>query len=85
MEMMEVNESLMDLQFDPDPAIADRTTARISDLEQELNTELVEYTTSFDRADTDQKENLLLKIKDIYYRQKYLLRIHNSLNKFASR
>jgi molecular chaperone HscB len=85
MQMMEVNEALMELEFDPDQSVLDRTKVQIDGIEEELNSELSALTGHFDEQNTGEKENLLLKIKDIYYRQKYLLRIRDSLNKFASR
>ena len=85
MEMMEVNEALMELEFEPDEAVLNNTTSQVNAIEEELKGDLNSLTTQFDTADEVEKENLLLKIKDIYYRQKYLLRIRESLNKFASR
>lgn len=85
MEMMEINEALMELEFEPDPAIIENTGKQIFEIESALNTELLSYTSLFDEQSGAEKETLLLKIKDIYYRQKYLLRIRESLNKFASR
>lgn len=85
MEMMEINEALMELEFEADPAVIENTEKQISEIESALNTELLNYTSLFDQQSGAEKETLLLKIKDIYYRQKYLLRIRESLNKFASR
>lgn len=85
MEMMEINEALMELEFEPDAAIIENTEKQILEIESALNTELLSYTRLFDEQSGAEKETLLLKIKDIYYRQKYLLRIRESLNKFASR
>ena len=85
MEMMEVNEALMELEFEPDTTVLENTTKQISTIEEGLKVELDSLTTAFDAQNKDGKESLLLRIKDIYYRQKYLLRIRESLNKFASR
>jgi len=86
MEMMDVNEALMELEFDADPEALASAGEQVSGIGQELETELLILTNQYDRVDsTDEKESLLLKIKDIYYRQKYLLRIRESLNRFASR
>lgn len=85
MEMMEVNEALMELEFEPDPAVLENTSKQIAVIEEEILSELDGFTRAFDEGKVDEKENLLLRIKDLYYRQKYLLRIRDSLNKFASR
>ena len=85
MEMMDINEALMELEFEADATILDNTQKQISAVELHLQNDLKTFTHQFDSKNTDDKETLLLKIKDIYYRQKYLLRIRESLNKFASR
>ena len=84
MDMMEVNEALMELEFEPDPAVLESTRQQINNTEEGLNTYLSELTTEFGQQVPEEKEKLLLKIKDIYYRQKYLLRIRESLSKFAT-
>lgn len=85
MEMMDVNEDLMELEFEADPDAVKNISDRVSIIEEGLLAELESFTRAFDEAKGDDRENLLLKIKDLYYRQKYLLRIRDSLNKFASR
>lgn len=85
MEMMEVNEALMDLEFDNDSAALSEITKKVDEMEQFLSVELEETSAKFEPANPDEQQALLLKIKDIWYRQKYLLRIRESLNRFASR
>ena len=85
MEMMEVNEALMELEMEPDEQVLASTLKQIEEIEADLKSDLSLLTTGFDTKDAASKETLLLRIKDIYYRQKYLLRIRESLNKFASR
>ncbi len=85
MEMMEVNEALMEMEFESDPVNLERITAQVDDMERGLSDELEEYTHRFDSVNTEEEQTLLLKIKDIWYRQKYLLRIRESLNRFATR
>jgi len=85
MDMMEVNEALMELEFDDDPSALERIRNDVSNIEKSLFDELYRYTTQFDAEANPQNKTILLKIKDIWYRQKYLLRIRESLNKFATR
>jgi molecular chaperone HscB len=85
MEMMEVNEALMDLEFEIDPALLNQITEKIAAMEQDLLAELQDATRKFDTANTDAQQEIVQKIIDIWYRQKYLLRIRESLNRFASR
>jgi molecular chaperone HscB len=85
MEMMEVNEALMDLEFEADPVVLEQITAKVGEMEKVLFDELKQFILGFDVANAADQQSLLLKIKDIWYRQKYLLRIRESLNRFASR
>lgn len=85
MEMMEVNEALMDLEFENDSTLLNQITEKIAAMEQDLFAELQDATRKFDIATTDAQQEIVKKIKDIWYRQKYLLRIRESLNRFASR
>lgn len=85
MEMMEVNEALMELEFEPDAVVLENTSKQIAVIEEGILSELDAFTRAFDEGKEGEKENFLLKIKDLYYRQKYLLRIRESLNKFATR
>jgi molecular chaperone HscB len=81
MDMMEVNEALMDLEFDPDPVKLDSVKTQISTLENQLDNELEALTTTFDQQDGEAQEAPLKAIKDLYYRNKYLQRIKESLAK----
>jgi molecular chaperone HscB len=81
MEMMDVNEALMELQFEPDPEKLASITAEISAIEKSLLDELSALTTAFDTQDASEQETTLKAIKDLYYRNKYLYRIRESLAK----
>jgi len=81
MEMMEVNEALMDLQFDPDEARMSQVKQEIDNIEASLNQELESLAAAYDHQDSDAQETTLLSIKDLYYRSKYLYRIRESLSK----
>ena len=85
MDMMDVNEALMEQEFDADPMVVDKIKNQVTDIEKSLFEELKQYTDIFDKEPKQDHESTLLKIKDIWYRQKYLLRIRDSLNKFAIR
>jgi molecular chaperone HscB len=79
MEMMEVNEALMELTFDKDAAKLDTLKNEVSAIENNLNSELELLTNQFDAALIDTRANFLPPIKDLYYRNKYLLRLKESL------
>lgn len=81
MEMMDVNEALMDLQFDPDAERLLVVKKEIGDIEGKLNQESAMLAASYDTQDPEAQEATLLAIKDLYYRSKYLYRIRESLSK----
>ncbi len=85
MEMMEVNEAIMELEFNPDDAKFEELTNQISDIENSLSNDLEVLTSSFDTSDAVDQENSLKAIKDIFYRTKYLWRIKESLIKIKSK
>ncbi|MBU0696996.1 MAG: Fe-S protein assembly co-chaperone HscB [Bacteroidetes bacterium] len=85
MEMMDVNEAIMELEMEEDEEQAKKVLTDVDDFDKSLNAEFQEAVKKFEQlAEQDQKA-LLLKIKDIWYRKKYLLRIRESINKFATR
>ncbi len=84
MEMMDVNEALMDLEFEPDPSKIAIIKNQVNDLEQDLAKELANLTSTFDKASIDLQENLLIAIKDIYFRNKYLWRIKESITRISA-
>ncbi|WP_158827645.1 Fe-S protein assembly co-chaperone HscB [Mucilaginibacter lacusdianchii] len=82
MEMMDINERLMEV--DDAQQLAEITT-EVLEVENNLNSELLALTADYETLNNTAKENRLNSIADIYYRQKYLLRIKESLATFASR
>jgi molecular chaperone HscB len=81
MEMMDVNEALMELEFDADAAKREGLTKDISAIEAQLTNEFSSLTAQFDSASTAEQQPILAAIKDLYYRNKYLLRLKESLGK----
>lgn len=82
MDMMDVNEALMEMEFDHDELKLAQLSTQIDEMELSLFDELKRYTDESDLKEGADSESILLKIKDIWYRQKYLMRIRESLNKF---
>lgn len=80
-EMMDVNEVLMDLQFGKNEAKLKKVEADIQQIEQNLDAELAGFTKDFENLTLEQQEQNLIKIKDIYYRGNYVLRLKDSLTK----
>ena len=60
-------------------------TNEVLSIEGDLTDELETLTAGYEQLDDRAKESKLNDIANIYFRQKYLLRIKESLNTFASR
>ena len=82
MEMMDINERLMEVENAEQ--LADVTGEMLA-VEGDINEEMAELTNGYEGLDNTAKESRLIDIANIYYRQKYLLRIKDSLNTFAAR
>jgi molecular chaperone HscB len=82
MEMMEINERLMEAD---DAMELGRITAEVLAIESDMNDKLTELTSDYTQLDHTAQQEKRIKIADIYYRQKYLLRIKESLDTFAAR
>ena len=85
LEMMEVNEALMELEFDANEQQIKEAGCKVKALEDALDLELNTQTEAFTNAIESDQNHILKQIKDIWYRKKYLLRIRESINKFATR
>ncbi|GGH24005.1 Fe-S protein assembly co-chaperone HscB [Mucilaginibacter phyllosphaerae] len=82
MEMMDLNERLMEIENAGQLGEISAEVAAIEgDMAEELNNLTKDYTTLNDTA----KASRLNDVANIYYRQKYLLRIKESLDTFAAR
>jgi molecular chaperone HscB len=82
MEMMDINERLMEID---DAEQLGHLTAEVLAIEGDIDESIAGFTADYDKLDDTAKESRLNDIADCYYRQKYLLRIKESLNTFASR
>jgi molecular chaperone HscB len=82
MEMMDINERMMEVD---DAHELGAITGEVLAIEGDMNEELEALTADYAGLDDAAKESRLIAIADIYYRQKYLLRIKESLDTFASR
>jgi len=82
MEMMDINERLMEI--DNAGQLADLTNEVLA-VEDDIKQKLAAATDGYGKLDDTAKESRLNDIAGCYYRQKYLLRIKQSLNTFAAR
>jgi len=82
MEMMDINERLMEVD---DAQQLAAVTSEVLAIEGDINDKLTELTADYAQLDHTAQESRLNKIAEIYFRQKYLLRIKESLDTFAAR
>ncbi len=84
MEMMDVNEALMELEFDTDANTLSSTIDSIKKLSisiySEVEPDMMKYVKGSDEA-----KEILTKVKEYYLKNKYLLRIKEKIDTFADR
>jgi len=76
MEMMDLNEALMELQFGEDPDLKDRVVGDIGKIKTDISTEAQGAMSAWDK---DQEPSHLDVIRDYYLKMKYLKRIEEKL------
>ena len=81
MDMMDINEGLMELEFDFDAGKYAATEQAVAGLENNLETDIQPVLAAW--TDADGTGAQLLRVRDIYLKKRYLLRIRENLSKFA--
>jgi molecular chaperone HscB len=81
MEMMDINEALMELEFGPDSAIYDQALADVERVEEDLQASVQPLLQGWS---PDSEAADLESIRIYYFKRKYLLRIKEKLFTFAS-
>ena len=84
MEMMDLNEQLMELEFDMDDGIVAKVGKELDERQSELLKIITPFTDDLSNLDEEERAKELKKLKDYYLKRKYLLRIQERLNKFAA-
>ena len=82
MEMMDLNEHLMEVE---NVTELGHITAEVLAIEGDIKETLDKLTKDYETINDTAKEERLNEIAGMYYRRKYLLRIRESLDTFASR
>jgi molecular chaperone HscB len=77
MEIMDVNEALMELEFDNDPALRQKVTGLIDQLEQDLEQSVADLINQYD--DTSVSPEDIVSLKDFYLKKRYLLRLRGKI------
>ncbi|HHS95936.1 MAG TPA: hypothetical protein ENJ45_05035 [Phaeodactylibacter sp.] len=82
MEMMDINEALMELEFDYNKEAHQKILDTLQAIEKDLLNEVMPLLKKYPH--TTDEERILNAAKDYYFKKRYLLRIRENLNKFAS-
>jgi len=82
MEMMDINEQLMELEFDFDATVHKQLLSDLEVLEGSLLKAVSGVLEHWEDGKSDVSE--LESVKEYYYKKRYLLRIRENLNKFAT-
>ncbi|MEM6964672.1 MAG: iron-sulfur cluster co-chaperone HscB C-terminal domain-containing protein [Bacteroidota bacterium] len=82
MDMMDINENLMELEFDFDEKKYQQVKAELQAMEASMLAEVQPHLESYD--DNAANETELNAIKNYYLKKRYILRIQENLNKFAT-
>ena len=82
MEMMDINEEIMELQFDFNPSAYEKVMGQVDNFEKGLHDEVSDILENW-TVETGNDEDLK-KVKNFYLKKKYLLRIKENVSTFAS-
>ncbi len=82
MDIMDINEAVMELEFDFDKTAYDKAIQQMESLDNNLYSQVAPLLDQY-QGQADQKASLE-QIKDYYLKKRYLLRIRENLNKFAT-
>lgn len=81
MEMMDINEGLMELEFEPDSEKVKAVKTAVEELEKNMLAKVQSIIEHYDDQSVTTEE--LNSLKDYYLKKRYLLRIHKNLSTFA--
>ncbi|MDU0371329.1 iron-sulfur cluster co-chaperone HscB C-terminal domain-containing protein [Hymenobacter endophyticus] len=85
MEVMELNEQLMELEFEPDSAAVERLSEEVNILSNTLESGIEPVLAGYDGLPHEARPQALTQVRTYYLKKRYLLRIRESLAKFATR
>jgi molecular chaperone HscB len=80
MDMMDINEILMELEFEPDAEKLQQVKAAVEKIESQLYESVLPVMRVFDKSP---EKSLLTAVKDYFLKKRYLLRIKENITKFA--
>jgi molecular chaperone HscB len=81
MDMMDINEVIMELEFDFDEAAYQNVMLDVQVLENQILEDVKDIIEDYEDGVTSQSD--LIKVKNFYLKKRYLLRILENVSKFA--
>ncbi|QDA59113.1 Fe-S protein assembly co-chaperone HscB [Hymenobacter jejuensis] len=85
MEVMDLNEQLMELEFEPDPETVARVENEVDALSETLDAGIEPVLAGYEGLPQDVRPQALQQVRTYYLKRRYLLRIRETLAKFATR
>ncbi|MBC6698102.1 Fe-S protein assembly co-chaperone HscB [Hymenobacter sp. BT190] len=85
MEVMELNEQLMELEFDADPTLINQLKNQVNTLTHNLETGISQVLSGYAALPAEMRPQALAQVQTYYLKKRYLLRIQETLAKFATR
>lgn len=85
MEVMDLNEQIMELEFDPNPEVAAQVESEVNALADTLDAGIEPVLVGYPGLPVEARPQALHQIQTYYLKKRYLLRIRESLTKFAAR
>jgi molecular chaperone HscB len=82
-EMMDINEAIMELEFDPDAEAVERVQKEVQLIDNQLIEGIKPALENYKHGETS--EAVLQDVKIFFLKKRYLLRIFENLSKFAAR
>ncbi|WP_133273633.1 Fe-S protein assembly co-chaperone HscB [Hymenobacter radiodurans] len=85
MEVMELNEQLMELEMEPDPNVVASVENEVNAIAATLDAGIEPVLIGYPGLPPDVRPQALQQVRTYYLKRRYLLRIRESLAKFATR
>jgi molecular chaperone HscB len=85
MEVMDLNEQLMELESEPDPAATSKLEIEVAALADTLDTGIQPVLAGYGGLPADHRPAALAQVKTYYLKKRYLLRLRQQLATFAAR
>ena len=85
MEVMELNEQLMELEFEPDATATAKLDTEVTALADTLDAGIQPVLVGYPQLPPDHRPAALAQVKTYYLKKRYLLRLRQQLTTFAAR